>query len=163
MPRSYASQFRAMVVEQVRSGRRVAEVAATVDVPEGTLYRWVRQERIDRGELAGTSTSETAELRAARRRIAELESELAIVKRASALFDKGTVVRPKALFGIVETLARGGITESCGSPICLWARRTFLLDHSRRGPGVQPRRGRNANVEGSCCGVDARGAAFGDR
>jgi len=38
MPRSYASQFRAMVVEQVRSGRRVAEVAATVDVPEGTLY-----------------------------------------------------------------------------------------------------------------------------
>ncbi len=27
MPRSYASQFRVMVVEQVRSGRRVAEVA----------------------------------------------------------------------------------------------------------------------------------------
>lgn len=108
MPRSYASQFRAMVVEQVRSGRRVAEVAASVDVPEGTLYRWVRQERIDRGELAGTSTMESTELRAARQRIAELESELAVVKRASALFDGAKVVRPKELFGIVEILAREG-------------------------------------------------------
>ena len=109
MPRSYASQFRAMVVEQVRSGRRVAEVAATVDVPEATLYRWVRQERIDRGELAGASTRETAELRAARRRIAELESALAILKRASALFDEGkVVVRPKELFDIVEILVREG-------------------------------------------------------
>jgi hypothetical protein len=44
----------------------------------------------------------------AKRRIAELESELAIVKRASALFDEGRVVRPKAVFDIVETLAREG-------------------------------------------------------
>lgn len=54
MPRAYASQFRSMVVEQVRSGRRVAEVAATVGVPEATVFRWARQDRIDRGELAGT-------------------------------------------------------------------------------------------------------------
>ena len=108
MPYSYAPQFRAMVVEQVRSGRRVAEVAATLELAEGTVYRWVRQDRIDRGELAGTSTPETAELRAARRRIAELESELATVRRASDLFAEGRVVRPKDLFGIVETLAKEG-------------------------------------------------------
>ena len=89
MPYSYAPQFRAMVVEQVRSGRRVAEVAATLELAEGTVYRWVRQDRIDRGELAGTSTPETAELRAARRRIAELESELATVRRASDLLPRG--------------------------------------------------------------------------
>jgi len=88
--------------------RRVAEVAAAVEVAEATVYRWIRQDRIDRGELAGTSTSDNAELRAARQRIAELESELAIVKRASALFDQGRVVRPKALFGIVATLAAEG-------------------------------------------------------
>ena len=95
MPRSYAPQFRAMVVDQVRSGRRVAEVAAALEVPEGTVFRWVRQDRIDRGELAGTPTAESAELRAARRRIAELEAELATVKRASELFNKGSVVRQK--------------------------------------------------------------------
>jgi len=108
MPHAYASQFRAMVVEQVRSGRSVAEVAETLGVPESTVFRWVRQDRIDRGELAGTSTLENAELRAARQRIAELEAELATVKRASELFAEGRVVRPKALFAIVETLAREG-------------------------------------------------------
>ena len=108
MPRAYASQFRSMVVEQVRSGRRVVEVAASVGVPEATVYRWVKQERIDRGEVAGTSTGEKADLRAARRRITELEAELATVKRATELFAEGRVVRPKALFAIVETLAREG-------------------------------------------------------
>ena len=97
MPHSYARQFRAMVVDQVRSGRRVAEVASAVGVAEGTVFRWVRQERIDRGELAGTSTRDNAELRAARQRIAELESELAMVKRASALFDERRVVRPSTV------------------------------------------------------------------
>lgn len=51
------------VVDQVRSGRRVAEVAAALGLPEGTVFRWVRQDRIDRGELAGTPTAESAELR----------------------------------------------------------------------------------------------------
>ena len=96
MPRSYASQFRAMVIEQVRSGRRVAEVAASVGVPESTVFRWVRQDRIDRGDLGGTSTIETAELRAAKRRIAELEAELATVKRASELFGEGPGGAPKS-------------------------------------------------------------------
>jgi putative transposase len=108
MPRSYASQFRAMVIEQVRSGRRVADVAASVEVPEATVFRWVRQDRIDRGEIPGTSSQESTELRAAKRRIAELEAELATVKRASELFAEGRVVRPKARCPIVEALAREG-------------------------------------------------------
>lgn len=74
MPPSYAAQFRAMIIEQVRAGRRVAEVAATLELPESTVFRWVRQDRIDRGDRTGTSTAESAELRAAKRRIAELEA-----------------------------------------------------------------------------------------
>jgi putative transposase len=108
MPHSYAPQFRAMVVDRVRSGSSVAEVAASIEVAASTVYRWARQDRIDRGELAGTSTVDNAELREARRRIAELESELAVVKRASVLFDEGRVVRPKAVFDVVEALAREG-------------------------------------------------------
>ncbi len=37
MPRSYAAQFRAMVVEQVRSGRTVAEVAAELELAESSV------------------------------------------------------------------------------------------------------------------------------
>ena len=108
MPRSYASQFRRMVIEQVRSGRRVVEVARGVEVPEGTVFRWVRQDKIDRGEIPGTSSQESTELRAAKRRIAELEAALATVKRASELFAQGQVVRPKVRCPIVETLAGEG-------------------------------------------------------
>jgi putative transposase len=108
MPRSYASQFRAMVIKQVRNGRRVADVAASVEVPEATVFRWVRQDKIDRGEIPGTSSQESTELRAAKRRITELEAELATVKRASELFAQGQVVRPKVRCPIVEALAREG-------------------------------------------------------
>src|ERR1035437_648355 len=93
MPRAYASQFRAMVIEQVRNGRRVADVAASVEVPEATIFRWVRQDKIDRGEIPGTSSQESTELRAANRRIAELEAELATVKRASEPFAPGPAQR----------------------------------------------------------------------
>ncbi len=73
--------------------------------PESTVFRWVRQDKIDRGELAGTPTVESAELRAAKRRIAELEAELATVKRATELFEKGA---QKTSSPIVETLASEG-------------------------------------------------------
>ena len=48
-----------------------------------TLSNWVKQDRIDRGEIPGVSTTESAELRAARRRIRELETELLIVRQAA--------------------------------------------------------------------------------
>ena len=94
MARSYASEFRWRVVDLVRSGRSVAEVAAQVGVSEGTLYRWQAQDRVDRGEAPGLSSGERAELALARRRIRVLETELEIVKQASALFAEGEV-RPK--------------------------------------------------------------------
>lgn len=59
----------------------------------------------------GTSTSESSELREARRRITELETELAATKRVSELFAKERVVRPKDLYPIVAQLAAEG--HSC--------------------------------------------------
>ncbi len=88
-----------MVLKQVRSDRPVAEVAADLELSESTAFRWVRQDRIDRGELVGTPSAESTELRAAKRRVAELEAELATVKRASELFNDGQVVRPKSCSG----------------------------------------------------------------
>jgi hypothetical protein len=39
MPYAYASQFRAMVVEQVLAGRSVSEVAASVEVSQSAVFR----------------------------------------------------------------------------------------------------------------------------
>ena len=40
-----------------------------------TVYNWRNQDQIDRGIRAGVSTSESAELDAARKRIRKLETE----------------------------------------------------------------------------------------
>jgi transposase len=92
--RSYAPEFRRRVVDLVRSGRSVGVVAAEIGVSEATVYRWRAQDRVDRGERSGLSSVERSELAQARRRIRELETELAITKKASALFAESEV-RPK--------------------------------------------------------------------
>ena len=94
MPRrGYPAEFRRRAVELVRAGRRVRGVARLLEVSEQSIYTWRRQDAIDRGELPGLSSIEREELQAARRRIAELETELAVHRRASELLQEA--VRPK--------------------------------------------------------------------
>ena len=93
MPRTYDPEFRRRVLALVRAGRPVRVVAAELGLAQATVYRWKAQDLIDRGVKPGTSTSEQGELAAARRRIRELETELALVTQAAALFEEG--VRPK--------------------------------------------------------------------
>ena len=75
-------------------GARSASWLVEIGVSEATVYRWRSQDRVDRGEQPGLSSLERVELAQARRRIHELETELAITKKASALFTEGEL-RPK--------------------------------------------------------------------
>ena len=81
--RGYSPEFWRKVLDLVASGRKVADVAHGLEISEQTIHTWRRQERIDRGEIAGLASGETSELAAARRRIAELETELAASRRAA--------------------------------------------------------------------------------
>ena len=83
--KGYPPEFRRRVVELVEGGRKVAEVAADLGVSEQSIYTWRRQARIDAGVEAGLTSAEKAELAAARRRIRELETEVAIHRRATEL------------------------------------------------------------------------------
>jgi len=78
------------------AGERVEGLAEELDVSPGTLYRWKRQALIDVGRRPGVKSFEPDELQRARRRIRDLESELELVKAASALFNGEVVVRPKS-------------------------------------------------------------------
>ena len=93
MPRRYPPEFRSKVLELIAAGRTVAEVALDLGVSGQTIYNWRAQYRIDRGEEPGVKSTELAELMAAKRRIAQLEAELAATKRANELLQE--VVRPK--------------------------------------------------------------------
>ena len=77
MPRAYAPELRRRVIDLIESGRSVAEVAAMVEPTEQTIYNWWNRHLVDTGRRVGTPTIENSELLAARRRIAELEKELA--------------------------------------------------------------------------------------
>jgi len=83
--RGYLPEFRRRVIDLIESGRKVSEIAAEFEVSEQTIYTWRRQARIDAGLEAGIASSEHAELVAAKRRIRELETELAIHRRATEL------------------------------------------------------------------------------
>ena len=81
----YPPEFRRRIVALVEGGRKVSDIAAEFEVSQQTIYTWRRQARVDAGLEAGLSTSEQAELAAAKRRIRELETELTIHRRATEL------------------------------------------------------------------------------
>ena len=84
-PRGYPAEFRKRVVDLVEAGRPVAQVAAELGISDQSIYTWRRQARIDAGVEPGMSTAEHAELAALRKRVRELECELAIHRRTTEL------------------------------------------------------------------------------
>jgi transposase len=91
LPRTHDPEFRRRVVEFLRAGRPVRVVAEELGLAAATVHRSKAQDLVDGGVKPGTSTSERGELAAARRRIQELETKLALVKQAAKLFEEGCV------------------------------------------------------------------------
>jgi transposase len=87
--RSFTDEFKRDAVAMVLDdGNRVIDVAERLGIGEGTLGNWVRQARVDRGERAGMTTSERAELVELRRENARLRMERDLLKRATAFWVK---------------------------------------------------------------------------
>ena len=94
MPYRYSPEFRRRVLDLLAVGRSVASLSKDLGVSDQTIYNWRRQDQVDRGLEPGSTSEEQAELTAVRRRIRELETELAVTDRAVELL-KGKVVSPK--------------------------------------------------------------------
>lgn len=107
MPRRYPAEFRRKVLDLLRAGRKVADVARDLQVSDQTIYNWRRQELIDTGQAPGLSSSEKSELAAARRRISELETELAIHRRSTELLKEA--VHPKDRYAAIRAMAEEGL------------------------------------------------------
>lgn len=79
----YSPEFKADAVALVIEGERtIADVAKSLGLVEQTLGNWVRQARIDRGEKAGLTSDERAELARLRRENAQLVMERDLLKRS---------------------------------------------------------------------------------
>lgn len=88
-PSKYPPEFRrdavAMVLDE---DRPIAEVARSLGVVAGTLGNWVGQERIERGERAGLTVDDRAELAELRAENAQLRMERDLLKRSMAFWVK---------------------------------------------------------------------------
>ena len=88
----YSEEFRRQAAMLVVDGHRpVREVARELDVNHETLRNWVASLRRERAAPGGpVSVDERAEIARLRRRVAELELEKEILKRAAVFFARET-------------------------------------------------------------------------
>ncbi|MGW4124525.1 transposase [Nocardia sp. NPDC004711] len=90
----YPREFRDDVVRVARNrdaGVTLEQIAVDFGIHPMTLSKWMRQTDIDEGTKPGTSTSESAELREAKRRIRLLEQENEVLERAAACFAQASL------------------------------------------------------------------------
>jgi transposase len=69
-----------------RSGLRSRRLAKRLGMTGETLRKWVRQAEIDCGDTPGTTSESARELRELKRKNAELERTIEILKEATAFF-----------------------------------------------------------------------------
>jgi transposase-like protein len=72
VPKKYSAEFRLRTVALVRvGGKTITQTAYELGVSVTALNNWIRQDRIDRGEISGLTSLESVELARASMRIRE--------------------------------------------------------------------------------------------
>lgn len=89
-PEKYPVGFRREAIALVKSsGRPAAEVARSLEIAQGTLWNWVKTDREEAERSRdpnALSESERDELRRLRKRSAQQEIDLEILRKAAAGF-----------------------------------------------------------------------------
>ena len=93
-PAKYPPEFRCEAIALVKSSERpVAEVARSLEIAEGTLWNWGKADR-EAAERAADpealSESEREELKRLRKKTAQQEIDLEILRKAAAYFARET-------------------------------------------------------------------------
>jgi transposase len=83
--RSFTPEFKADIVERCRAGdRTISQVARDFDLTVSAVRRWVAQAEIGAGERPGLTTEEREELSLLRRENRRLQTDVDLLKRATA-------------------------------------------------------------------------------
>ena len=92
MPAAKSPEFRRRALDLVAGGEPVALVAKNLGISESCLRRWKSQSDVDTGRAGGLTSDEKRELVELRRKNRVLETEIEILKRASAYFARENVL-----------------------------------------------------------------------
>lgn len=94
MPKPYPKEFRDDVVRVARNrepGVHLKQIAADFGISESCLTNWLAKADVEDGVKPGTTATENAELRAARKRIRLLEQENEVLRRAAAYLSQANL------------------------------------------------------------------------
>ena len=95
-PHSYPPDFRRRILELLRTGRRIDELAVEFELAPQTIRNWEKQADLDIGKRSdGLTSEERSELSKLRREIKRLTIENEILSKAAAWFARETDVIPK--------------------------------------------------------------------
>ena len=94
MPKQYDAQTRAKAVRLVQEHRddyaseyeAMKAIGARLGINAETMRKWVRQAEVDAGQVDGTTTAAAREIRELKRKNAELEQTVEILKAATSFF-----------------------------------------------------------------------------
>ena len=87
--RTYTPEYKEEAADFViSSGRPIAEAARDLGIGEQMLGRWVKARRLQRGldKAPRLTLEEKAEVKELRRRVKDMEEEMAFLKKAAAFF-----------------------------------------------------------------------------
>ena len=86
--RRYSKEFKEDVVNMIKTGdKRVSELSRELDIAEAMIYRWYKKSNEDKGKEVGISEG-GKEIRELRKRLAEVEEERDILKKAVSIFSR---------------------------------------------------------------------------
>jgi transposase len=94
MTNAYPMEFRRDVVQVARHrepGVTLEKIAADFGIHPITLSTWLKRADIENGVKPGTTSTQSAELREANKRIRLLEQEAEVLKRALAYVSQGAL------------------------------------------------------------------------
>jgi transposase len=92
----YPAEFRQKIVDLVRSGRSVKELAAQFEPSEQTIRNWLAQADANEGKRKDLlSSAEREELVRLRRENRQLKTEREILAKATAWFAREADTKPK--------------------------------------------------------------------
>jgi transposase len=94
MPKKFDPEIRAKAIRLVRDHagdypsehEAIKTVASRLGMNPETLRKWIRQAEVDGGEVEGTTTAAAREIRELKRKNAELEQTVEILKAATSFF-----------------------------------------------------------------------------
>jgi transposase len=90
--RVYSKEFKLEVIRQIKQDdRNISEIAKELNIDPGQIYRWVREYKKYEGDSFtghGKLPANEEEMKKLRKKLADKEEELEILKKAIAIFSK---------------------------------------------------------------------------